>query len=197
MPRPPMVAVVGKKHSGKTTLTVRLTAELHRRGHRVMTIKHGSHTFNVDPATTDTYRHYHEGLAERVAMASPDKFALIERWGEERSAEEIAERHMSDADVVVCEGFKRSALPKIEVYRTAAHAEPLFGTADQPAGAYLAVVTDREGWTAPVPLLYLSRPDWLDELATLVEREVMRRGGAADDARTDRAAARVAGSDGC
>lgn len=179
MPRPPMVAVVGRKHSGKTTLTVRLTAELHRRGHRVMTIKHGSHTFNVDPSTTDTYRHYHEGMAERVAMASPDKFALIERWGEERNAEEIAERYMADADVVVCEGFKRSALPKIEVYRTAAHAEPLFGGAAQPAGAYLAIVTDRDGWTAPVPVLYLSDDGWLDALASRVEQQIMGRAPAA------------------
>ncbi len=108
MTRPPMVAVIGKKHSGKTTLTVRLCAELHRRGHRVMTIKHGSHTFNIDPATTDTYRHYHEGNAERVAMAAPDKFALIVRWSDELGPEEIAARHMSDADIVVCEGFKRS-----------------------------------------------------------------------------------------
>jgi molybdopterin-guanine dinucleotide biosynthesis protein MobB len=170
-----MVAVVGKKHSGKTTLTVRLSAELHRRGHRVMTIKHGSHTFNLDPATTDTYRHYHEGLAERVAMASPDKFALIQRWGEELGAEEIAERYMADAGIVVCEGFKGSALPKIEVYRSAAHAEPLFGTAAQPAGAYLAIVTDRDGWTAPVPVLRLASDRWLDELATMVEHEIMNR----------------------
>src|SRR5215211_5849219 len=88
--RPPMVAVVGRKHSGKTTLTVRLAAELRRRGRRVMTIKHGSHTFNIDPATTDTYRHYHEGLAERVAMAAPDKFALVMRWDVEAGPEEIA-----------------------------------------------------------------------------------------------------------
>ena len=94
MARPPMVAVIGKKHSGKTTLTVRLCAELHRRGHRVMTIKHGSHTFNIDPSTTDTYRHYHEGSAERVAMAAPDKFALIVRWSEEIGPEEIAARHV-------------------------------------------------------------------------------------------------------
>ena len=173
MPRPPMVAVVGKKHSGKTTLAVRLAAELHRRGHRVMAIKHGSHTFNIDPATTDTYRHYHEGHAERVAMAAPDKFALIVRWTQELGAEEIAERYMADADVVVCEGFKASALPKIEVYRQAAHAEPLYGGARAPAGDYLAIVTDRDGWEAPVPVLYFSSPTWLDELATTVEREVM------------------------
>src|SRR5687768_14275262 len=126
MRRPPMVAVIGRKHSGKTTLAVRLTAALSARGRRVMTIKHGSHTFNIDPATTDTYRHYHEGGAERVAMAAPDKFALIARWDAELSPEAIAEQHMADADVVICEGFKMSTLPKIEVYRIAAHAEPLF-----------------------------------------------------------------------
>src|SRR5919202_5658085 len=124
MPRPPMVAVIGKKNSGKTTVTVRLAAELGRRGHRVMTIKHGAHTFNIDPATTDTYRPSHEGHAAKVAMVAPDKFALIERRDDEPTAEEVAERYMGDADVVVCEGFKRSALPKIEVYRRAAHAQP-------------------------------------------------------------------------
>jgi molybdopterin-guanine dinucleotide biosynthesis adapter protein len=49
---PPLVTVVGKKHSGKTTTVVQLAAELHRRGRRVMTIKHGSHTFNIDPSTS-------------------------------------------------------------------------------------------------------------------------------------------------
>ena len=62
-----------------------------------MTIKHGAHTFNIDPQSTDTYRHYHEGHVERVAMAAPDKFALVMRWSDELSAEEIAARFMSDA----------------------------------------------------------------------------------------------------
>jgi molybdopterin-guanine dinucleotide biosynthesis protein MobB len=168
-----MVAVIGKKHSGKTTLTVRLAAELHRRGYRVMTIKHGTHTFNLDPATTDTYRHYHEGNAERVAMASPDKFALVIRWAEELGPEEIAERYMSDADVVLCEGFKLSALPKIEVYRRAAHAEPLYTAGSPQAETYVAVVTDVDDLEIPVPLFFFSRPDWLAALATKVEHDIM------------------------
>ena len=72
MPRPPIVTIIGTKKQGKTTLTVKLSAELHRRGHRVMTMKHGSLTFNIDPSPTDTYTLYHEGLAERVALVSPD-----------------------------------------------------------------------------------------------------------------------------
>jgi molybdopterin-guanine dinucleotide biosynthesis protein B len=168
-----MVAVIGKKHSGKTTLTVRLAAALHERGHRVMTIKHGSHTFNIDPATTDTYRHYHEGQAERVAMASPDKFALIVRWSDELGPEQIAERYMGDADVVLCEGFKRSALPKIEVYRRAVHAQPLYTENSEESARYLAIVTDVADLALPVPLMFFSDADWLESLTKLVERDVM------------------------
>jgi len=167
--------VIGKKHSGKTTLTVQLTAELRRRGYRVMTIKHGSHTFNIDPATTDTYRHYHEGHAEKVAMVAPDKFALIERWSDERTPEEIAERYMSDADVVVCEGFKASALPKIEVYRRAAHAEPLYRAESPQAPHYLAIITDSEDLDVDVPVIRFSDADWLARVAALVEQTVMGR----------------------
>jgi len=175
MRRPPMVAVIGRKHSGKTTLTVRLAAELGRRGHRVMTIKHGTHTFNIDPSTTDTYRHYHEGGAERVAMVSPDKFALIARRTDEPSPEEVAERYMSDADVVICEGFKRSTLPKIEVHRVAAHPAPLYETLGSFDGELVAVITDVENLTAPAPVLRFSDPRWLDMLASQVERDIMKR----------------------
>lgn len=171
--QPPLVAVIGRKHSGKTTLLVRLAAELHRRGHRVMTIKHGSHTFNIDPSTTDTYRHYHEGNAERVAMAAPDKFALIERWSDELGPEEIAARYMSDADIVLCEGFKRSLLPKIEIYRRAAHDTPLYSAGSADAQRYLTIVTDDESFESDVRLIRLADRAWLDTLASLVEREVM------------------------
>ena len=173
MARPPMVAVIGKKHSGKTTLTVRLCAELHRRGHRVMTIKHGSHTFNIDPATTDTYRHYHEGNAERVAMAAPDKFALIVRWTDELGPEEIAARHMSDADVVICEGFKRSRLPKIEIFREAAHRQPLYDPSDDAARDYVAIVSDTHLPGATVRVIRLDDASYLEDLADLVEQRIM------------------------
>jgi molybdopterin-guanine dinucleotide biosynthesis protein B len=170
-----MVSIVGRKHSGKTTLVVRLTAELVRRGHRVMTIKHGSHTFNLDPATTDTYRHYHEGNADKVAMVSPDKFALIERWSEEMRPEVIAARHMSDASVVVCEGFTRASLPKVEIYRPEAHAEPLWDPDAERAATWRAIVTDAADFHAPMPIFRMSDPRWLDELAAFVERELMTR----------------------
>ena len=171
---PPMVSIVGRKHAGKTTLVVRLSAELTRRGHRVMTLKHGSHTFNLDPATTDTYRHYHEGNAERVAMVSPDKFALIERWERELSPEEIAATHFADADIVLCEGFKASALPKIEIHRSEAHATPLWPAPEFDANTWRAMLSDVTVPDFPGAHFDLGNDGWLGALADWIEREVMR-----------------------
>lgn len=172
---PPMLAVVGRKHAGKTTLVARLSAELTRRGHRVMTLKHGSHTFNLDPAGTDTYRHYHEGNAERVAMASPDKFALVQRWARELAPEEIVARYLADADLVLCEGFKASQIPKVEIHRTAAHPRPLWPDEAVVPETWRAMVTDAAPSGFAGAIFALAGSDWLDALATWVEREVMAR----------------------
>ncbi len=173
MPRPPLVTVIGRKHSGKTTVLVRLTAELAGRGWRVMSIKHGTHTFNIDPATTDTYRHYHEGGVAKVAMVAPDKFALVERHEAEPSAEEVADRYMSDADVIVCEGFKASALPRIEVFRRAAHAAPIYQAGATDSAHHIAIVTDADDLDVPIPVVRLSHTDWPSRLADLVQERCL------------------------
>lgn len=169
MSMPILLCIVGHKHAGKTTLVVQLSAELRRRGVRVMTIKHGSHTFNLDPATTDTYRHFHEGEAERVAMISPDRFALVSRWSEERTPEEIAAQYMADAELVLCEGFKRSALPKIEIARRAAHARSLVEERAIDPATVLAVVTDTPGALPVATQFDLADEQWLAALATFVQ----------------------------
>lgn len=169
-----MLGIVGRKHAGKTTLVVKLSAELSRRGHRVMTLKHGSHTFNIDPSTTDTYRHYHEGGAERVAMVSPDKFALVERWSQERSPEAIVAAHLADASIVLCEGFKAHPMPKVEIHRSTAHATALWPSEATHPDAWRAMVTDAVPKSFGGPVFNLNRDTWLAELASWVEREVMR-----------------------
>jgi molybdopterin-guanine dinucleotide biosynthesis protein B len=174
---PPLLSITGKKNSGKTTLVVRLADALTRRGVRVMTIKHGSHTFNMDPVNTDTYRHYHEGQAERVAMISPDKFALVERWEQPMTPEQVAARHMADADLVLCEGFKATDLPKVEIFRRAAHAEPLYDPALANAAAWRAMVTDGPIEDLPFPVFRLDRDGWLPALTEWVELHFVSRGG--------------------
>jgi molybdopterin-guanine dinucleotide biosynthesis protein len=76
---PPVVSVVGRKNSGKTTLVVALLAELTRRGRRVASIKHGHHAFETDQPGRDSWRHFQEGGAEATLMVGAGKIALSMR----------------------------------------------------------------------------------------------------------------------
>jgi molybdopterin-guanine dinucleotide biosynthesis protein B len=171
---PPAVCIIGKRKSGKTTTAVALAAELGRRGHRVMTIKHG-HAFDLDHPGRDSWRHTHDGGAHRVVLASPHGFAVLGEWGPDGplGAAELARRHLPDADVVVVEGFKREPLPKIEVFRSAAHERPIYGVEDLDGADWLAIATDVRGFEAHVPVYDVDDPHLPVLLADLVERELM------------------------
>ena len=170
MPEPRLVSIVGKKNSGKTTLVVALVRELVRRGHRTMTIKHGAHPFEVDEEGKDTWRHMHEGGAERVVMESPEARVLIAHTTQEMGPREIATKYLSDAHFIVVEGFKKSDLPKVEVYRRAVHAQPLYDPASPDASQYIAIITDVTDFRANVPVLRFSDTNWLYRLVDLVSQ---------------------------
>src|SRR3954470_6064162 len=133
---------MGRKNAGKTTLMVALASELVRRGHRVMTIKHGHHPADVDRAGTDSWRHFHEGRAERVLLATPGMRVLFDRAPDEDDPVALARRYLADADVVLVEGFKRAPTPKIEVFRRSVAAAPLVEAGSPEAAHWVAVVTD-------------------------------------------------------
>ena len=170
---PSVVCIVGKKKSGKTATVVGLVAELARRGHRVMTAKHG-HGFELDAEGTDSWRHRHEGGAHRVVMAGPDQVAVMGEWPlEEEPLETLVERFLFDADIVVAEGFKKSSAQRIEVYRRAAHVDPLYGEDPERDRAYLAVLTDVADFEAHVPVLDADDPQRFQLLADIVEEHVL------------------------
>lgn len=150
---PPAFSIIGNKKSGKTTLAVSVIAELARRGRRVMSVKHGHH-FRLDTPGTDSWRHRHEGHAERVLLAGPDEFALMGGWGpdEEPSLDLLLTRHLGGAEIVVVEGFRHAALPRIEIFRADAQPEPVVPPEEARARRVLAVVTDRPDlpWSVPV-----------------------------------------------
>ena len=118
MTRPPVFGVVGWKNSGKTTLVVRLVAELTGRGYRVSTLKHAHHAFDVDQEGTDSFRHRQAGASE-VALVSGRRWALMHelRDDSEPSMTNMLDR-LSPCDIVLVEGYKRESHPKIEVRRS-------------------------------------------------------------------------------
>lgn len=177
---PPTVCVVGFKDSGKTTVAVRLVAELRNRGHRVAVVKHG-HRFQLDTPGTDSWRLRHEGGADPVLLAGPEDFALFGSWGPggEPDLETLIRTHVGGADVVVAEGFKEEPFPKVEVHRADAGHELLYRPGLPEAERFLALVTDHpEPHTVVAPdslsLLQLDDPKLPARLADLVEGAVMR-----------------------
>jgi molybdopterin-guanine dinucleotide biosynthesis protein B len=108
----PVFGITGWKNAGKTTLTERLVAEFVRRGWTVATVKHAHHAANIDQPGTDSFRHRAAGATE-VALVTAERFAIV-REQEEPSLTEVLAR-LAPADLVLVEGFKGAAHPKIEV----------------------------------------------------------------------------------
>jgi len=133
----PVVSIVGRSNSGKTTLIEKIIPELVRRGYRVATIKHDVHGFEIDHEGKDSWRHKRAG-ARSVVLSSPWRVALIEDVEKDHEIAEIRDRYLRDVDIILSEGYKRNPHPKIEVHRATLKQELLCSGQDN----LLAVATD-------------------------------------------------------
>jgi len=120
----PIISIVSKKNCGKTTLLEKLIPVLKQRGYRVGIVKHDVHGFNIDHEGKDTYRHKAAG-ADTVAISCPWKLSVIKDVAQEWTPDQLVAQYFTDVDIVITEGYKRSAYPQIEVFRKEAHQEPL------------------------------------------------------------------------
>lgn len=160
--QPPIVSIVGKSDTGKTTLLEKLIPELKRRGYRVAVIKHDAHSFEIDQPGKDTWRHRQAG-ADVVVISSKDKMALIRRVDQEMPLLAIAAM-LTDVDLILTEGYKRGPAPKVEISRRALSSE-LLCNADE----LLAIVSDQT-FDLPVPQFGL---DDVVGLADLLEERFL------------------------
>ena len=150
---PPLFGVAGWKNSGKTTLMVGLIGELARRGYAVSVIKHAHASFEIDHPGRNSFKMREAGACQ-VALSSPRRFAVMRELGgaPEMSFAEIV-AYAGPCDLVLVEGFKREAFPKIEIRREgAASREPLHGAFPQ----IVAIASDRpETETESLPAFHL------------------------------------------
>lgn len=167
------MSVVGKKNSGKTTLLVALAAEFARRGLVVGTLKHGTHPARLDQEGTDTWRHMNEGLANRVLLESAASRILFQRLEEETDPISLAREYMKGTDIVLAEGFTKHPVPRVEVFRRAAHAEPHYDASHPQAEQWFAIVTDDETLEYPFPTFRFSDTAWLVTLSKLAWSKAM------------------------
>ena len=162
---PPVISIIGKSKSGKTTLIEKLIPELRRRGFRIGVIKHAFHAFEIDKKGKDSWRHKAAG-AEKVVVSSPRFITMVKDFeGEDLDA---LLNYFSDVDLVITEGFKKEKKPQIEVFRNAQHQNPL-STGNQ---NLIAMVTDAS-LKLNVPTFGLED---ITELADFIEQNYIQPG---------------------
>jgi len=147
-----IIGLAGWSGSGKTTLITKLIPRLIARGVTVSTLKHAHHGFDLDQPGKDSFFHRAAGATE-VIISSAKRWAILHELREEPEwdlASLVVK--MSPVDLVLVEGFKRDAFPKLEIHR-AANGKPLLHP-DDPHIA--AIACDSPQPAAKVPLIDLN-----------------------------------------
>ena len=151
-----VMGFAGWSGSGKTTLVEQVIAALSARGLVVSLVKHAHHSFDIDHAGKDSWRHRQAGCRE-VMVSSDQRWSLTRelRGAPEAGLDELL-AHLGPCDLVLVEGFKRAAIPKIEVWRSVV-AEPLLHPDDP---RIVALATDTRVESA-LPQLDINDPEGL------------------------------------
>ena len=117
----PVLGFVAWSGTGKTTLLRQLIPALARRGKRVSVIKHAHHHFDLDFPGKDSYELRKAGATQTV-ICTTTRMAVISEFddpAEEPPLEAIVARlDTGRVDMVLVEGYKDMAFPKIELHRS-------------------------------------------------------------------------------
>jgi molybdopterin-guanine dinucleotide biosynthesis adapter protein len=132
---PPIISIVGKSSTGKTTFLEKLIREITIRGYKVATIKHSHHSISFDQPNKDSWRHAKSG-AVATMVSSTTEIQIIKPVEKELTVEELARNLGEEYDLILSEGFSRGNAPKIEIHRK--EAGPLLENASK----LFAIVTD-------------------------------------------------------
>jgi molybdopterin-guanine dinucleotide biosynthesis protein MobB len=115
----PLLGFAAYSGTGKTTLLKQLIPLLRESGLRLGVIKHAHHQVEVDHPGKDSYELRKAG-ADRVLLATSRRWALMvdEPQPQEPDLVQLLERlDCRELDLVLVEGFRHLAFPKIELHR--------------------------------------------------------------------------------
>lgn len=161
----PVLGFAAFSGSGKTTLLEKLIPLLRRRGLRLAVVKHAHHDFEIDQPGKDSHRLRLAG-AKQVLLASRYRTFLVEEGDGEREPDLsalLAGLSNAHLDLVLVEGFRHEAVPKIEVHRPELE-RPLLCLTDPHV---IALACDAEpSQQVPIPLLPLNDPERIAEFIT-------------------------------
>jgi molybdopterin-guanine dinucleotide biosynthesis protein MobB len=137
----PIIGFAAYSGTGKTTLLINIIPLLKKRGLEVGVIKHAHHTFEIDQPGKDSFEIRKAG-ANQMLIGSKKRWALMVEQDEEnqqsRLEEYISHLDLSKLDLILVEGFKPEAIPKIELHRPILK-QPLICESDE---SIIAIATD-------------------------------------------------------
>ncbi len=132
MKKLPVLGFCGFSGAGKTTLLTKLIPALKDQGIRASVIKHAHHAFDIDQPSKDSYKLRQAGSAQML-IASSQRWAMVTETPTMKREPDLkyllTQIDSQLADIVLVEGFKHEAIPKIEVYRAALN-RPLLAAED-------------------------------------------------------------------
>lgn len=140
--RRPVIGFAAYSGAGKTTLLKKLLPLLTGRGLRVAMIKHAHHAFDIDHPGKDSYVLRKAG-ASQMLVASAQREALMIEKSEFREPDLnllIGKLDQDCIDMILVEGFKHVAFPKIELFRASAGKPALYPNDT----SIIAIATDSE-----------------------------------------------------
>jgi len=154
----PVLGFAAYSGSGKTTLLTKVIPILVAAGLRIGLIKHGHHNFQIDQPGKDSYRLRKAG-AEQVLLAGRQRSALIiehpQPAPEPKLEDQFKHLDCEQLDLIIVEGFKHAAIPKIEVYRSGLGYPQLSNNDSH----IIALVTDNAPELTPnIPVLDINQP---------------------------------------
>jgi molybdopterin-guanine dinucleotide biosynthesis adapter protein len=157
----PVLAISAWSGTGKTTLLKKLIPALCDKGIRPGLIKHTHHNMDVDKPGKDSYELRKAGAAQTM-VASSQRWALMTETPDEAPldlAYLVSRMDHSLLDLVLVEGFKHEAIPKILLFRRDAGHEIAELTLDE----HVIAVASDIGLELPVPVLDLNDVDGIAE----------------------------------
>ncbi|WP_117235428.1 bifunctional molybdopterin-guanine dinucleotide biosynthesis adaptor protein MobB/molybdopterin molybdotransferase MoeA [Vibrio maerlii] len=157
----PLLGFAAFSGTGKTTLLEALLPKLTEAGLRIGLLKHAHHDFDVDKPGKDSYRLRKAG-ASQMLISSRNRHALMTETPESEAEFDylLSRFDQSQLDLLLVEGCKNIAFPKVELHRKALDKPWLYPNDDN----IIAVACD-EALDTELPQLDLNN---IDEIAQFV-----------------------------
>lgn len=165
----PIVSVVGPSKADRTLIVEKLIVELRKRGYKIATVKRDAHSHDLDTPGKTSWRHSQAG-AQAVIVSSAKRITLFKQVDKEWNLNQLTEEFLSDADIVITDGFAGEKKPKIKVLLSLAEEDNHISESE----LFSVVTTDAGGENSykNVPTFRLEETE---KLADLVERKLLKQ----------------------